>query len=523
MEYGTGAIFGCPAHDQRDLDFARKYSLPVGPVVIPPDQDAATFAIADEAYTGGGRLANSDFLDGMAVDDAKAEVACRLAELGAGEAETTYRLRDWGVSRQRYWGCPIPIIHCPECGPQPVPETDLPVTLPDDVDFDAPGNPLVRHATWKQVDCPKCGGAAERETDTFDTFFESSWYFARFCSPRAETPTDASAGQWLPVNQYVGGIEHAVLHLLYARFFTRAMKRCGHLDIDEPFDGLLTQGMVCHETYRDSDGRWLFPEEVRREAGGGFVTEKGGHPVTLGRSEKMSKSRKNVVDPQTIIDDYGADTVRLFIVSDSPPERDLDWTESGIDGAWRYINRLWHLVEDALPGLPAIGADFGSTGAHDARREIHKAIRDVGDDLDKLHFNRAVARLRELTNVIADIEGDSDEVNLIRREGLETLVRLAAPVMPHIAEELWHILGHEKMLVTAPWPEADPSLLVNDAVTVAVQVNGKLRGTLDLTPGADDATAKEAALGLENVRAAIGDKTVRKVIVVPDRVINVVV
>jgi leucyl-tRNA synthetase len=531
MEYGTGAIFGCPAHDQRDLDFARQYGLPVRPVVIPDGEDPATFTIGSEAYVGDGRLAHSDFLDGLPVAEAKAEAARRLEAGGQGKAETTYRLRDWGVSRQRYWGCPIPIIHCPDCGPQPVPEKDLPVRLPDDVTFDAPGNPLARHPTWKHVPCPACGKDAERETDTFDTFFESSWYFARYCSPHADVPFERGAvDYWMPVDQYVGGIEHAVLHLLYSRFFTRALKHCGYIGLDEPFDGLLTQGMVCHETYRDDAGKWLFPDEVRRDAAGAAVKTADGSPATVGRSEKMSKSKKNVVDPQQIIESYGADTVRLFIVSDSPPERDLEWTDAGIDGAWRYLGRLWRLVEDALPGLPAPGtavpevvaAEGASGPAFETRRIIHKTIRAATDDIERLHFNRMVARLRELTNALTDLSGDDPATCWVRREGLETLVRLAAPTIPHIAEELWTRLGHRDMLVTMPWPVADARLVADATVTVAVQVNGKLRGTIELARDADKAAAEKAALALPGVQSAMAGQPPRKVIVVPNRIVNVV-
>jgi leucyl-tRNA synthetase len=531
MDYGTGAIFGCPAHDQRDLDFARKYDLPVRPVVIPDGEDAKAFAVGTEAYTGDGRLANSDFLDGLAVAEAKAEANRRLEASNQGKAEITYRLRDWGVSRQRYWGCPIPIIHCADCGPQPVPEKDLPVRLPEDVTFDAPGNPLARHPTWKHVKCPACGKDAERETDTFDTFFESSWYFARYCSPAATDPFDRKAADyWLPVDQYVGGIEHAVLHLLYSRFFTRAMKACGYIGISEPFDGLLTQGMVCHETYRDSAGKWLYPEEIRRESAASAVKVADGSPIVIGRSEKMSKSKKNVVDPQTIIDSYGADTVRLFIVSDSPPERDLDWTDSGIDGAWRYLGRLWRMVEDAVPDLPAPGtpapaavaADGGSGPAFEARRVVHKAIKDATDDIERLHFNRMVARLRELTNAVAEIAGDDDAARWVRREGLETLVRLAAPTIPHIAEELWKMLAHRDMLVNVPWPQAEAKLVADATVTVAVQVNGKLRGTIELARDADKAIAETVALALPGVQAVLSGKAPKKVIVVPNRIVNVV-
>ena len=529
MEYGTGAIFGCPAHDQRDLEFAREYDLPVRPVVIPAGADPAAYTIGAEAHLGDGTLAHSGFLDGMTVAEAIAAAARRLEDTGQGGPETAWRLRDWGVSRQRYWGCPIPVIHCAECGAVPVPEADLPVTLPDDVSFDRPGNPLARHPSWRHVPCPRCGGKAERETDTFDTFFESSWYFARYCSPHAaDVPFErAAAAYWLPVDQYVGGIEHAVLHLLYSRFFTRAMKRCGYLDLDEPFDGLLTQGMVCHETYRDAAGRWLYPEEVRRDPEKGLVAAADGSPVAVGRSEKMSKSRKNVVDPQSIIDSYGADTVRLFICSDSPPERDLDWTAAGIEGAWRYLNRLWRIVDEAAPSLPPADAPLPAAASEGAllaaRRAIHRLIRDATDDLERLHFNRMVARLRELTNLLAGLGGEGDATAAVRREGLSALIRLAAPVVPHIAEDLWARLGYAGLVAAAPWPEPDPALAAEEAVTVAVQVNGRLRGTLSLAVDADSKDAERAALGLENVRAAIAGKPVRKVIVVPNRVINVVV
>ena len=532
MDYGTGAIFGCPAHDQRDLDFAREYGLPVTPVVTPvvapPGVAAAAVTIADEAYTGDGVLINSGFLDGKTVPEAKRAAIDHLAAHGLGESSINYRLRDWGVSRQRYWGCPIPIIHCPACGIVPVPEQDLPVVLPEDVTFDQPGNPLDHHPTWKHTACPSCGGAARRETDTFDTFFESSWYFARFCSPHvADRPFDrAAADYWLPVDQYIGGIEHAVLHLLYSRFFTRAMRHCGYLGVSEPFAGLLTQGMICHETYRDERGQWLFPTEVAKEADGRLVHAATGRPATAGRSEKMSKSKKNVVDPAGIIDTYGADTARLFMLSDSPPERDLDWTEAGIDGAWRYVNRLWRLVAAPAvapppPGAPAPAA-FGPAAAA-LRRLTHRTIVAVSDDLDRFHFNKAVARIRELTNGLGELAATDDGAAWAWREGLEAAIRLINPMMPHLAEELWQRLGHDRPLADTAWPEADPALLVEDTATVAVQVNGKLRGTIELPVDADPAAAEAAALALPPVAAAMAGKPPRKVVVVPNRIVNVVV
>ena len=522
MEYGTGAIFGCPAHDQRDLDFARKLGLDVIPVVAPQGADAAQFVVGDEAFVEDGRLINSDFLDGMTVPDAKAEMAKRLSAMGCGVTTVNFRLRDWGASRQRYWGCPVPVVHCPDCGVVPVPMAELPVALPDDVTFDKPGNPLDHHPTWKHVACPKCGAAAQRETDTLDTFVDSSWYFARFCSPRADAPVEQDAvNYWLPVDQYIGGIEHAILHLLYSRFFVRAMRRCGHVALDEPFAGLFTQGMVCHETYKSADGKWLYPEELTFHDDGPPTKTDDGSPVAVGRSESMSKSKKNVVDPGSIIDQYGADTARWFMLSDSPPERDLEWTESGVQGAWRFTNRLWRLVLGAMDELDPANAG-GSDGKGDAalRRAIHKTIIAVSEDLDALRFNRAVARLYEFTNTLTDRKDVGGET---LRQAVETLVRLLAPMMPHLAEELWHRLGHTSLLAEEAWPEADPSLAADENVTIAVQVAGKLRGTLEVPVGIEKAALETAALELENVQRAMEGKTARKVIVVPNKIVNIVV
>jgi len=529
MEYGTGAIFGCPAHDQRDLDFARKYRLPVVPVVLPPQADPEIFEIGDEAYVGPGMAINSEFLDGLEVEAAKAAAIGKLEALGAGSGTVQYRLRDWGVSRQRYWGCPIPIVHCGDCGMVPVAARDLPVRLPEDVDFAAPGNPLERHPTWKHVACPRCGKAATRETDTFDTFVESSWYFGRFCSPRTETAMDRKAvDYWLPVDQYIGGIEHAVLHLLYARFFTRALQRCGYLDLAEPFAGLFTQGMICHETYRAPDGAWLAPDQVRESADGKIVTPDG-RPVTVGRSEKMSKSKANTVDPARIIETYGADTARWFMLSDSPPERDMEWTAAGIEGAYRFVQRLWRLVGDAVALLPPDGATVPYDGAGGEavalRRAAHKAIHSVTEDVEAFRFNRAVARLYELANTLADFVVDDkappDAAAL--REAVEILVRLLAPMMPHLAEELWQRLGHDTLLVELPWPAPEAALLVEDSVTVAVQVNGKLRATIQLPRDAEEAEARRHALAEPAVARAMAERAPRKVIVVKNRVVNVVV
>ncbi len=524
IEYGTGAIFGCPAHDQRDLDFARKYGLPVKPVVLPPDAEPKTFAVGTEAYVGPGKAYNSAFLDGLDTEEAKRAAIKKIEELGAGKGTVQYRLRDWCVSRQRYWGCPIPVIHCEHCGVVPVPEKDLPVKLPDDVTFDVPGNPLDRHPTWKHVNCPKCGKPATRETDTCDTFVDSSWYYARYCSADcADTPVRArDVDYWLPVDQYVGGVEHAILHLLYSRFFTRAMKATGHLKIEEPFAGLFTQGMICHESYKDEKGGWLYPEEVKRNPDGSGVHAQTGRPVTIGRVEVMSKSKKNVVDPGKIINAYGADTARLFMLSDSPPERDIEWSEAGIEGAWRYMGRLWRLINEPKLPLPPAGAkvsDKLDDKSLAVRQFIHRTIRDFSRDIEAFHFNRAVARARELSNAL-----DSGEIAAdVLREGLETLVRLLNPMLPHITEELWQQLGHKTMLVETRWPEAIPALLVEATVTVAVQVNGKLRGTIEIAKDADAKTAEAAALAEENVKRAIADKTAKKIIVVPNKIVNILV
>ena len=525
MEYGTGAIFGCPAHDQRDLDFARKYKLPVIPVVLPPKTDPASFTVDDVAYVDDGAIFNSSFLNGLSVPDAKRTVGERIEASGVGERTIAYRLRDWGVSRQRYWGCPIPVIHCPDCGIVPVPEDDLPVELPKDVDFATAGNPLDRHPTWKHVDCPYCHSPSTRETDTFDTFFESSWYFLRFCSARSPVAFDrAAVDYWMPVDQYIGGVEHAVLHLLYSRFFMRALSECGYLALDEPFAGLFTQGMVCHQTYQNAEGEWLFPEEVTSDAAG-RLHDAGGRPIVIGRLEKMSKSKKNVVGLDTIVDTYGADTARLYLLSDSPPERDLEWTDTGIEGIWRYVNRLWRMVSEPTVELAAMGASMPATvpPALDAlRRATHKTIAAVTDDIDKFRFNRAVARIRELSNALEAVTPEAPDAGIVLREGLETVTRLLGPMMPHLAEEMWQELGHATMLADEPWPVADPMLALDEQVTIAVQVNGKLRATLDFPRDAASNEVEEAALALPQVTRLLEGRPPRKVVVVPNRIVSVV-
>lgn len=509
MDYGTGAIFGCPAHDQRDLDFARKYALPV-PRVVAPDGEAEK-PIGDEAYTGPGRLVHSQFLDGMDVETAKAAVIARAGSEGWGEAVTQYRLRDWGVSRQRYWGTPIPVIHCEDCGAVPVPKADLPVVLPEDVGFDVPGNPLDRHPTWKHVDCPRCRKPARRETDTLDTFINSSWYFIRFASAPADAPFDpVVAEQWLPVGQYIGGVEHAILHLLYARFWTRALARIGRIDVKEPFAGLFTQGMVTHETYKSADGAWLEPGDVERRDGGLF--ERGSNrPAALGRAEKMSKSKKNIIDPDAILGQYGADAVRWFMLSDSPPERDLAWSDSGIDGAWRFVQRVWRLA--------LASEERGAGDIKDDRlmRLVHRTIAGVSGDIDRLQFNKAVAKLYELVNAL-----ERAEPSATRQAALPILLQLVAPMCPHLAEESWAALGMEGLVCDAAWPLADPALLVDDQVTIAIQVNGKLRDSFETAKGRDPAELEADVLVREKVVRALDGKAPRKVIVVADRLVNLV-
>ncbi len=519
MDYGTGAIFGVPAHDQRDLDFANKYDLDVLPVVIPTDENPAEFKIEKEAFTEPGKLANSQFLDGMDIDAAKKAVITKCEELENGEGVTQYRLRDWGISRQRYWGCPIPIIYCDGCGAVPVPEDQLPVTLPEDVSFDKPGNPLAHHPTWKNASCPSCGKDAQRETDTFDTFFESSWYQFRYCDPHNETQPVAKdkAKYWMPVEQYIGGVEHAILHLLYARFFTKAMRDCGIIDVDEPFAGLFTQGMVTHETYTNADGKWITPVE--------YEAMEDKSSVKVGATIKMSKSKKNVVDPEEIMDTYGADAARLFILSDSPPERDLEWTEAGIEGAWRYINKIYRFVIETKDTLPEAGTkapDNFSEAAMNLRQITHKTIGGVAQDIENFHMNKAVARIRELSNSLNSMK-DGDGERWALREAIEALVQLINPMMPHLAEELWSILGHDILLTEAPWPQMDESLLTAETVTIGVQVNGKMRGTISIAPDASEDEAKSQALAEDNVVKFIDGKNVRKFIYVPGKIVNVVV
>jgi leucyl-tRNA synthetase len=540
MDYGTGAIFGCPAHDQRDLDFVNKYGLGNTPVVCPPDVDPKTFIITDTAYEGDGRMINSRFLDGMTIAQAKEEVARRLeaethGNRPVGQRQVNFRLRDWGISRQRYWGCPIPIIHCAKCGVVPVPIADLPVRLPADVSFDKPGNPLDRHPTWKHVACPQCGGDATRETDTMDTFVDSSWYFARFTDPwKTDAPTDLGiVDAWLPVDQYIGGIEHAILHLLYSRFFTRAMKATGHAGIDEPFAGLFTQGMVVHETYRRADGSWAAPNEIKIEGTDDdrrAILIATGEPIEIGPIEKMSKSKRNTVDPDDIIASYGADTARWFMLSDSPPERDVNWTEKGVQGAWRFTQRLWRLVGEAADVAKAAPAERPASFSESAlavRKAAHGALAKVSEAIEKLHFNVSVAHIYEfagtLQSALAEAKTPSPDLAWSVREAATILVQLFHPMMPHLAEECWAVLGHTTPVAAAPWPEVEAALLVEDSITLPVQVNGKKRADVTVARDASNSDIEAAVLALEAVQKALDGKTPKKVIIVRHRIVNVVV
>ncbi|MGB3711588.1 MAG: leucine--tRNA ligase [Erythrobacter sp.] len=508
MDYGTGAVMGVPGHDQRDFEFATKYDLPIARVVASdPDNAGKPFAGAAEA--GDGVIVNSDFLDGMAIEEAKAEVIARAEDGGWGTGTTVWRLRDWGVSRQRYWGTPIPFIHCESCGIVPVPREQLPVELPEDVDFSVPGNPLERHETWRQTTCPDCGGSGRRETDTLDTFINSSWYFLRFASQPDDRPFDpAEVAKWLPVEHYIGGVEHAILHLLYARFWTRALARIGKIDVQEPFAALFTQGMVTHETYQLGDGSWLSPDEVGQD-GADWARIEDGEPVTVGRVVKMSKSKKNVVDPDAIIERYGADAVRWFMLSDSPPERDLPWSDSGIEGCWRFVQRLWRLFDSHDPS---------ATGEVKAlARKTHQAIVAVAEDIEALGFNKAVARIYELAGA-----AEKAQPSQSRNFAIRTILNLIAPMMPHLAEEAHARLGEKTLISMAPWPDHDPALLVEDEVTIAVQHKGKLRDTLTAPKGAAKEDLEALALASDKVQRSIDGADIRKVIVVPDRLVNIV-
>ena len=530
MGYGEGAIFGCPAHDQRDLDFANKYGLKVIAVVAPHDQQDLT--IIDKAYTDNDGdntlMINSQFLNGMSVEAAKQEIANRFEEAETGEKKINFRLRDWGISRQRYWGCPIPVVHCDKCGILPVNKTDLPVVLPDEADFSMPGNPLDRNDEWKTVLCPNCNEPAVRETDTFDTFIDSSWYYARFCSPRADIPVDpSSANYWLPVDQYIGGIEHAILHLLYSRFFCRGMKLTGHLGLKEPFANLFTQGMVIHETFKSKSGNWVLPADVQKQ-GDKWTQISTGDELSIGPAEKMSKSKKNVVDPEEIIDQYGADTARWFMLSDSPPERDIEWTESGVEGAWKFAQKLWRCItqisELSAESSANISENF-TESAQQLRKVCHKTLSSIGEDIESLRFNRAIAHTHEFVNQLSNTLriNNRDEGDIFAlTESARILCHIISPMMPHLAEQCWHQLGNQSLLAMEKWPQADESLLKEDTISIAIQINGKRRAEITIAKDAEKSEVESLALGLDNIVKNLEGLSVRKVIVVPNRIVNIV-
>ena len=522
MDYGTGAIFACPAHDQRDLDFARKYQLPVIDTFYSLENEEAVKNTAfvppkSERVKWVNHFTGVDVATGEEVIDE----TIRFAEKkGWGSGVTKYRLRDWGLSRQRYWGCPIPVVHCDSCGLVAEKKENLPIKLPDDVKFDKPGNPLDRHETWRKCKCPECDGPALRETDTMDTFVDSSWYFTRFTSYNSTTPTnEKEINYWMNVDQYIGGVEHAILHLLYSRFFARAMHHCGHLPKSaiEPFDALFTQGMVTHAIYeRDNEnGRptYFYPEEVEIKDGKAFL-KCDGSEVKIIPSAKMSKSKNNVVDPVAIIDDFGADTARWFVLSDSPPERDVEWTASGVEAANRHLNRVYKIVSEIIKdNTPNNENDISLT------KETHKAIHDVTMGLESFGFNSAIARLYGFTNILAKSKAGADA----KQAAAKALVQLMGPMTPHLAEELWADLGGDGLVVSADWPKADPNFLIDDEITLPVQINGKRRTEITVQQDTDLVEIEKITLRCEAVVKALNGNTPKKIIVVPGRIVNVVV
>tara|TARA_B100000700_G_C15048942_1_gene859327 strand:- start:1794 stop:4376 length:2583 start_codon:yes stop_codon:yes gene_type:complete len=527
MDYGTGAIYGCPAHDQRDLDFANKYKLDVIPVICPLDEDVKSFAISDEAYTDHGILINSEFLDGTNIEDAKQIVNQKLEELGIGKSQINYRLRDWGISRQRYWGCPIPVMYREDGEIILVPEKDLPVKLPEEVNFEEKGNPLDSHRTWKHTICPETGMKAIRETDTLDTFVDSSWYFLRFCSAtNNKAPFDKKdIDYWMPVDQYVGGVEHAILHLLYSRFFTRALQQGNKLNISEPFSGLFTQGMVCHETYKNEKNEWIYPDEVV-EKKGELKHINSGEKIIKGPSESMSKSKKNVIDPEKIINEYGADSARWFVLSDSPPERDINWSEAGIQGSWRFCQKIWSLVQNNIEVFKNNSnekyLDFSDNGLA-LQREIHSGLLQVTNSIEKFQMNVSVAKIYEMVNHLSKFISKEPADQSIIKESLEILIRIIEPMTPHLAEECWSIIGKKSDLTSEPWPQVKQDLLVKENTIIIIQINGKKRGEITIEVDCDEDRVMEESVKIKNIADFLKDKKIIKKIFVPNKILNLVV
>jgi leucyl-tRNA synthetase len=530
MEYGTGAVMAVPTHDQRDFEFSKKFGLPLIVVVQPEDRvlDAQTMT---EAYEGEGILANSGSFSGMNSADAREKIARYLDEKGAGGSRISYRLRDWGISRQRYWGAPIPIIYCDRCGTVPVPEKDLPVVLPFNVEITGTGeSPLAGLKEFVETRCPRCNGPARRETDTMDTFVESSWYFDRFACPDFDQgPLDKKrVDYWMPVNQYIGGIEHAILHLLYSRFFTRVLKEMGWVSVDEPFTNLLTQGMVCKEVYECSKDGYLFPDEAERQ-GEAIRCRKCGRQVSVGRVEKMSKSKKNVVDPEYLIEEHGADTARMFCLFASPPEKDLDWNDQGVDGSARFLNRVWRLLYEQhrrVQNVKPLSFGVLLEGEQKAlRQKIHKTIKKVTEDVERFHFNTAISAVMELVNEIylSEVQNKEDDVSRrVMREAIETVVVLLSPFVPHFAEELWEALGNRESVSKTPWPNCDPEAVLDEEILIVIQVNGRLRDRMTIPASYGEEEVKAWALKSERIQKLVEDKQIKRVILVPKKLVNIV-
>ena len=523
MDYGSGAIYGCPAHDQRDLDFANKYNIEVIPVLLPNNQ--VSIEITNEAFTGEGKLINSDFLNGLNISAAQAQVIDKLENLKLGFKKTNFRLRDWGVSRQRYWGCPIPIIYREDGEIICLPEEHLPITLPKDIDLSKPGNPLENHATWKYTKCPYTGMSAIRETDTLDTFVDSAWYFLRFCSADndSEPFNEDEINYWMPVDQYVGGVEHAILHLLYSRFFTKALNKSNKIKFKEPFSGLFTQGMVCHETYKSNSGDWLFPDEVY-EKNEKYFLKKDNIEVLKGPIESMSKSKKNVVDPENIINEYGADTARLFMLSDSPPERDINWSLSGINGAWKFTQKFWRTVCNSqnifkikLKNKPI---EFDKKSIQ-FRKKIHKYLKQITESIEGFQMNVAVAKIHELTNVINIFTPDNEIQNWSKKEALLILLRVSEPMMPHLVEECWKSVGYKTSIIETQWPLYDINLIEEKDVLIIIQINGKKKAEMKVVKNSTESEIYNAALNIKNIKKI--EKDIKKKIFVPNKILNIVI
>ena len=524
MAYGTGAVMAVPAHDERDYEFAVKYDLPIKQVIKGKE------TVEGEAYVGAGKLVNSGEFDNLTNDDAKSAVIAKIESLGKGTKTTNYRLRDWGISRQRYWGCPIPFIYCDDCGVVPAPKDSLPIKLPNDVKFDKPGNPLDHHPSWKDTDCPQCGKKSRKETDTMDTFMDSSWYFARYCSPKSAHPLDNNVNYWMPVDQYIGGIEHAILHLLYARFLTKALRDEGLVSVDEPFNSLLCQGMVLNNSYQNSESVYINPADVILKSDGTATHHETGEELKVNRMEKVSKSKNNGIDPYILMDKYGVDTLRLFMMFAAPPERDLDWSDTGVEGAWRFLGRLWSLLDGDEISIKDISNEIIPMSAlrekshKDIKRNIHKAIKKVTNDIDKFQFNTMISAVMELTNMLGDIKknlNSEDKILLsLYREGMEVSIRLLNPVAPHITEEMWNILGYTTILAESEWPKWDETAIQDEEFTLVIQMNGKLKDKLTVSADITKEDAEKAAL--DAIQGHLEGLTVRKCIVVPKRLVNIV-